>query len=183
MVYEDVEVCVSDPLPDAIVSLPNMHGEVTPDRACDCRLDGERVPLCTTPGEVTVVANSSASDPEEREEATPLVLDDGSPPSIAAKAALFEVPPLLEVSPKRAVPALSSVDISPFGETQTTTLFFSFTAFRSRSKVRLITCEIPDFFWRLLGSFTPVYVTFLEDASLPLQPRPTTRATATLGFM
>jgi hypothetical protein len=55
------------------------------------------------------------SDPEESEEATPLVIEDGSPPSIAAKAALFEVPPLLEFSPKRAVPALSSVDISPWG--------------------------------------------------------------------
>jgi len=65
------------------------------------------------------------SDPEEREEATPLVIDDGSPPSIAAKAALFEVPPLLEFSPKRAVPALSSVDISPSGETQATTHFSS----------------------------------------------------------
>ena len=134
MVYEDAEVCVSDPLPDAIVSFPNMRGEVTPDRACDCRLDGERVPLCTTPGEVTVVANSSASDPEEREEATPLVLDDGSPPSIAAKAALFEVPPLLEVSPKRAVPALSSVDISPFGETQTTTFSFLLPRFAPGAK-------------------------------------------------
>ena len=72
---------------------------------------------------MTVVANSSASDPEEREEATPLVLDDGSPPSIAAKAALFEVPPLLEFSPNRAVPALSSVDISPSGEMLTTAHF------------------------------------------------------------
>jgi hypothetical protein len=134
MVYEDTDVCVSDPLPDAIVSFPNMRGEVTPDRAWDCRLDGERVPLCTTLGEVTVVANSSASDPEEKDEATPLVLDDGSPPSIAAKAALFEVPPLLEVSPKRAVPALSSVDISPFGETQTTTFSFLLPRFAPGAK-------------------------------------------------
>ena len=70
MVYEDAEVCVSDPFPDAIVSFPSMCGEVTPDRAWDCRLDGERVPLCTTLGEVTVVANSSASDHEEKDEST-----------------------------------------------------------------------------------------------------------------
>jgi len=78
---------------------------------------------------VTIAADSIASDPEEKEEATPLVLDDGSPPSIAARAALFEVPPLLEFSPNRAVPTLSLVDISPSGETQTTThLFFFLTA-------------------------------------------------------
>jgi hypothetical protein len=102
-----------------------MSGEVAPDRARDCRLDGECNPLRPTPDEVTIAAGSMASDPEEKEEATPLVLDDGSPPSIAASAALFEVPPLLEFSPNRAVPTLSLVDISPSGETQTTThLFF-----------------------------------------------------------
>ena len=122
MVNED-GVCAPDPLPDATASFPTIRGEVAPDRARDCRLDGKHSPLRPTPGEMTIAADSMISDPEEKEEATPLVLDDGSPPSIAAKAALFEVPPLLEFSPNRAVPALSSVDISPSGETLATTHF------------------------------------------------------------
>ena len=122
---DDAGVCAPDPLPDATVSFPSMRGEAVPDRARDCRLDGECNPLRPTPDEVTIAAGSMASDPEEKEEATPLVLDDGSPPSTAASAALFEVPPLLEISPNRAVPTQSLVDISPSGETQATH-FFSF---------------------------------------------------------
>ena len=117
MVKDDAGVCAPDPLPDATVSFPSMRSEVVPDRARDCE------PLRPTPDEVTIAADSIASDPEEKEEATPLVLDDGSPPSIAAKAALFEVPPLLEFSRNRAVPALLSVDISPSGGMLTTTYF------------------------------------------------------------
>ena len=126
MANEDAGVCTPDPLPDAVASLPTIRGEVTPDRARDCRLDGERDLLKPTFGEVTVVVSPRASDPEEREEATPLVLDEGSPPSIAAIAAFVEVPPLLEFSPNRAVPALPSVDISPSGKMLTTPLLLSF---------------------------------------------------------
>jgi hypothetical protein len=126
MVNEDAGVCTPDPLPDATASFPTIRGEVAPDRARDCRLDGERDLLRPAFGEVTVAVNPITSDSEEKEEAAPLVLDEGSPPSIATKAALFEVPPLLEFSPNRAVPALSSVDISPSGGMLTTILFLSF---------------------------------------------------------
>jgi hypothetical protein len=126
MVNEDASVCTPDPLPDAVASLPTIRGEVAPDRARDCRLDGERDLLEPTFGEATVVVSPRASDSEEREEATPLVLDEGSPPSIAAIAAFVEVPPLLEFSPSRAVPALPSVDISPSGKMLTTTLLLPF---------------------------------------------------------
>ena len=117
MVKDDAGVCAPDPLPDVTVSFPSMRGEAVPDRACNCRLDGECIPLRPTPDEVTIAVCSGASDPEEKGEATPLVLDDGSPPSIAANAAFCEVPPLLEFSPNRAVPTLSLIDISPSGET------------------------------------------------------------------
>jgi len=126
MVNEDAGVCTPDPLPDATASFPTIRGEVAPDRARDCRLDGKHSPRRPTPGEMTIAADSMISDPEEKEEAAPLVLDEGSPPSIATKAALFEVPPLLEFSPNRAVPALSSVDISPSCGMPTTILFLSF---------------------------------------------------------
>ena len=99
MLKDDAGVCAPDELPDATVSFPNMRGEVAPDRARDCGLDGKCKPLRPTPDEVTIAADSTTSDPEEKEEATPLVLDAGSPPSIAARAALFEVPPLVEFSP------------------------------------------------------------------------------------
>jgi hypothetical protein len=55
----------------------------------------------------------TASDSEEKEEAAPLVLGEGSLPSIATIAVLLAVPPLLEVSPNRAVSKLPSVDIFP----------------------------------------------------------------------
>ena len=64
-----------------------MRGEAVPDRACSGRLDGERKLLEPTPDEMTIAVCSVTSDPEEKEEATPLATDEGSPPSIAASAA------------------------------------------------------------------------------------------------
>ena len=48
MVNEDAGVCTPDPLPEATASFPTIRGEVAPDRARDCRLDGERDPLRPT---------------------------------------------------------------------------------------------------------------------------------------
>ena len=68
MVKDDAGVCAPDPLPDATVSFPSMRGEAVPDRARNCRLDGECNPLRPTPDEVTIAVGSRASDPEEKEE-------------------------------------------------------------------------------------------------------------------
>ena len=64
MVNEEAGVCTADPLPDATASLPTIRGEVAPDHARDCRLDGERDLLGSAFGEVTVVVNHMTSDPE-----------------------------------------------------------------------------------------------------------------------
>ena len=115
MANEHASVCTPDPLPDAFTSDHIPRGETAPVRLCV----GERDLVGSKLNEVTGVVSPrfrpTASDPEEREEAAPLVLGGGSLPSIAAIAALLAVPPLLEVSPNRAVSALPSVDIFPPG--------------------------------------------------------------------
>jgi hypothetical protein len=115
MANEDAGVCTPDPLPDAVASDLIPRGETAPVRLCI----GEHDLVGSKQNEATGVVSPrfrpTASDPEEREEAAPLVLGEGSLPSIAAIAALLAVPPLLEVSPNRAVSALPSVDIFPPG--------------------------------------------------------------------
>ena len=105
MVKDDAGVCAPDPLPDVAASFPNMHGEAVPDLASTGKFDGERKLLKPMLDETTIAVCPGTSDPvKEEEEATPLAKSEDSLPSIAAKAAFWEVPPLLEVSPNRAVP-------------------------------------------------------------------------------
>ena len=85
---DDAGVSAPDPLPDVIISFPSVRGEAVPDRACSGRLDGERKLIEPTPDEMTIAVCSVTSDPEEKEEATPLAKGEDSLPSIAAKAAL-----------------------------------------------------------------------------------------------
>ena len=128
MANEDTSVCTPDPLPDAVASLLIPRGEIAPARAL-CELAGERDLFLSTFDEATDAMSPWVSDPEEKEEATPLVRGEGSPPSIATNAAFVPVPPLLEFSPNRAVPALPSVDIfPPCGMLRTTFLSYTFPA-------------------------------------------------------
>jgi hypothetical protein len=129
MANEDASVCTPDPLPDAAASILIPRGEAIPVR----KLGGERDLFGAKLDGVADVMRSrlrpTASDSEEREEAAPLALGEGSLPSIATIAVLLAVPPLLEVSPNRAVSALPSVDISPPGGMRKTT-FFCFSSTR-----------------------------------------------------
>jgi hypothetical protein len=103
MAYEDTGVCTPDPLPDAAASVLIPRGDIIPVRT----LGGERDLFFTKLDEVACVTCSrlrpTVSDPEEREEAMPLAIGEGSFPSSATIAALLAAPPLLEVSPNRAV--------------------------------------------------------------------------------
>ena len=80
MANEDAGVCTPDPLPDAVASFFIPRGEAVPVRI---RV-GERDLVDSKLDEVTDVMNSkfrpTASDSEEREEATPLVRGEGSLP-------------------------------------------------------------------------------------------------------
>ena len=115
MAYEGTDVCTPDPRPDAAASDLIPRGETAPVRLCVVERDLVGSRLNEVTGVVSPRFRPTASDPEERKEAAPLVLGEGSLPSIAAIAALLAVPPLLEVSPNRAVSAPSSVDIFPPG--------------------------------------------------------------------
>ena len=79
------------------------------------KLRGESPPAIERAGERDR-AGSSSPPPEDADEAMPLVLVDGGPSATMAKLLMTELwaalPPLPELSPKRAVLAASSDDIA-----------------------------------------------------------------------